>query len=178
MHRLRDLDFLNPKIPNPLFPLQKNKDWMMTSTLQNIEQLCNVWKVFPLHSSFSMDVGTLKYLLSISVVTFRLFFCLCFSGIVSAFNRLDHSQWCRDLSSTRVSLTISREIFDLIFVEVVILNYSLSVISVKVSPCAKWNQTGVTIAGTNGVGNSSNQLNGSEDIFIHKPTNICMLLIR
>jgi len=42
----------------------------------------------------------------------------------------------------------------------------------KVSPCAQWNKTGITIAGTSGQpGNSSNQLNGARGIFIRKSTN-------
>jgi DNA-binding beta-propeller fold protein YncE len=43
--------------------------------------------------------------------------------------------------------------------------------SATISPCARWNTTGVTIAGTGIPGNSSNQLDGPEGIFIYKPLN-------
>jgi sugar lactone lactonase YvrE len=43
---------------------------------------------------------------------------------------------------------------------------------VKISPCAQWNKTGITVAGTNDQpGNSSNQLNGPRGIFIRKSAN-------
>jgi sugar lactone lactonase YvrE len=43
---------------------------------------------------------------------------------------------------------------------------------VKVSPCAQWNKTGITVAGTSKQpGNSSNQLNEPRGIFIRKPAN-------
>jgi sugar lactone lactonase YvrE len=42
----------------------------------------------------------------------------------------------------------------------------------KVSPCARWNKTGITVAGTSDrPGNSSNQLNGARGIFIRKSAN-------
>ncbi len=43
--------------------------------------------------------------------------------------------------------------------------------SVKVSACARWNKTGITVAGNSKSGNSSNQLNGPRGIFIRKSAN-------
>ncbi|CAF2852952.1 unnamed protein product [Rotaria sp. Silwood2] len=40
-----------------------------------------------------------------------------------------------------------------------------------ISPCARWNIVGTTIAGTGTAGNGSNQLDYPEGLFIHKPTN-------
>ena len=59
----------------------------------------------------------------------------------------------------------------MLYVEVLILYCSLSVISVKLSPCAKWNKTGITVAGTGKPGNSNDQLKYPESIFIHNGTN-------
>jgi sugar lactone lactonase YvrE len=41
----------------------------------------------------------------------------------------------------------------------------------KISPCAKWNTTGVTVAGTSQAGNSSFQISGAKGIFIHRERN-------
>ena len=41
-----------------------------------------------------------------------------------------------------------------------------------VSPCAKWNTTGITVAGTGERGDSKYQFDSPRDIFIHKPTNL------
>jgi DNA-binding beta-propeller fold protein YncE len=41
----------------------------------------------------------------------------------------------------------------------------------KISPCAKWNTTGVTVAGTSQADNSSFQISGAKGIFIHRETN-------
>ncbi|UJR29431.1 hypothetical protein I4U23_010643 [Adineta vaga] len=49
--------------------------------------------------------------------------------------------------------------------------YWLVVSSIQISPCAKWNQTGKTVAGTGIDGSSSSQLNWPHGIFIHKQTN-------
>ncbi|CAF0986659.1 unnamed protein product [Rotaria sordida] len=52
-----------------------------------------------------------------------------------------------------------------------ILCFCLSVVSSTISPCAKWNTTGVTIAGTGEAGNSSFQIDSAKGIFIHKERN-------
>jgi sugar lactone lactonase YvrE len=52
-----------------------------------------------------------------------------------------------------------------------ILYCSLDVNAVKVSPCAEWNRTGVTVAGNGRRGNSTDQLTFPKSIFINKPTN-------
>jgi DNA-binding beta-propeller fold protein YncE len=39
------------------------------------------------------------------------------------------------------------------------------------SPCAKWNQTGVTVAGKGHAGNSSFEISGAKGIFIHRERN-------
>ncbi len=49
--------------------------------------------------------------------------------------------------------------------------YSSSIAFAKISPCAKWNQTGFTVAGTGVPGSSSEQLHDPTGIFIHKQTN-------
>jgi DNA-binding beta-propeller fold protein YncE len=42
----------------------------------------------------------------------------------------------------------------------------------KISPCARWNKTGITVAGiSDRPGNSNNQLNGARGIFIRKSAN-------
>jgi len=57
-------------------------------------------------------------------------------------------------------------------IEVFIIHYSLPILSVKISPCAQWNKTGITVAGTKDQpGNSSNQLNRPRGIFIRKSAN-------
>jgi DNA-binding beta-propeller fold protein YncE len=66
--------------------------------------------------------------------------------------------------------------FDLLFVEVVILYYSLSVISVKVSSCARWNKTGITVPETSEYNGSTSHLLSLEDIFIHNRTNVLYVL--
>ena len=43
--------------------------------------------------------------------------------------------------------------------------------SATISPCAQWDTTGVTVAGTSIQGNSSYQLDGPLGIFIYKPLN-------
>jgi sugar lactone lactonase YvrE len=58
------------------------------------------------------------------------------------------------------------------FLIIYILYYSSSLAFAKISPCAKWNQTGITIVGTGVPGNTSEQLNDPTGIFIHKQTNI------
>jgi len=57
------------------------------------------------------------------------------------------------------------------FLIIYILFYSSSFVFSKISPCAKWNQTGVTVLGTGLPGNTSEQLNDPTGIFIHKLTN-------
>jgi sugar lactone lactonase YvrE len=52
-----------------------------------------------------------------------------------------------------------------------ILCYSSSIAFAQISPCAKWSNTGVTVAGTGVPGSSSEQLNDPIGIFIHKQTN-------
>ncbi len=41
----------------------------------------------------------------------------------------------------------------------------------KISPCAKWDKTGVTVAGTGQAGNSSFQISVTKGIFIHRERN-------
>jgi len=43
-----------------------------------------------------------------------------------------------------------------------------SLLSITISPCAKWNATGITVAGTGIQGNDVNQLNYPQGIFIHE----------
>ena len=40
-----------------------------------------------------------------------------------------------------------------------------------ISPCAKWNSNGQTVAGTGEAGNSSDQINSAKGMFIHKKSN-------
>ncbi|CAF2630029.1 unnamed protein product [Rotaria sp. Silwood2] len=58
-----------------------------------------------------------------------------------------------------------------VFIPVLILCFCLSVVSSTISPCAKWNTTGATIAGTGEAGNSSYQIDSAKGIFIHKERN-------
>jgi DNA-binding beta-propeller fold protein YncE len=44
----------------------------------------------------------------------------------------------------------------------------VSTVSSTISLCAKWNTTGVTVAGTGQAGNSSYQINSAKGLFIHK----------
>lgn len=54
----------------------------------------------------------------------------------------------------------------------IIIHCSSSILSVKISPCARWNKTGITVAGIrNQSGNSTGHLNGSRSIFIRQSTN-------
>ncbi|CAF2873393.1 unnamed protein product, partial [Rotaria sp. Silwood2] len=46
-----------------------------------------------------------------------------------------------------------------------------SIISIKISPCARWNTTGEIVAGLGGRGNNLDQLLDPEGIFIHRQTN-------
>jgi DNA-binding beta-propeller fold protein YncE len=43
--------------------------------------------------------------------------------------------------------------------------------SIKISPCAKWNTTGITVVGTGVAGSSPKELNEPIGISIHEPTN-------
>jgi sugar lactone lactonase YvrE len=43
--------------------------------------------------------------------------------------------------------------------------------AVGISPCAKWNATGITVLGTGAAGDASNQLNLPQGLFLHKKTN-------
>jgi len=40
-----------------------------------------------------------------------------------------------------------------------------------VSPCTKWNTTGITVVGTNSQGNASNELSLPQGIFLHRQSN-------
>lgn len=53
----------------------------------------------------------------------------------------------------------------------VVLCCCLSVTSSTLSPCAVWNTTGVTVAGTGVPGDSSYQINSAKGMFIHKERN-------
>ncbi|CAF1013799.1 unnamed protein product [Rotaria sp. Silwood1] len=55
-----------------------------------------------------------------------------------------------------------------VFIQAFILCFCLSIVSSTISPCAKWNTTGATVAGTGEAGNSSYQINSAKGIFIHK----------
>ncbi|CAF4136643.1 unnamed protein product [Rotaria sp. Silwood2] len=48
---------------------------------------------------------------------------------------------------------------------------SLSIEAIHLSPCAKWNTTGITVIGTNLPGNASNELNLPQGMFLHRETN-------
>ncbi|CAF1144547.1 unnamed protein product [Rotaria sordida] len=58
------------------------------------------------------------------------------------------------------------------FIQGIVLCYFSCIECVKISSCAKWNRTGVTIAGTGIAGSSAEQLHDPTGIFIHKKTNI------
>ncbi|CAF1266207.1 unnamed protein product [Adineta ricciae] len=59
-----------------------------------------------------------------------------------------------------------------IFIQVCIIQlYFLVVTSIQLSPCAKWNSTGRTTAGTGTAGSTSTQLDWPHGIFIHQQTN-------
>lgn len=45
-------------------------------------------------------------------------------------------------------------------------------VSLKISPCAKWNKTGIVVAGVGGEGSNATQLHDPEGIFIHKQSDI------
>ncbi|UJR11243.1 hypothetical protein I4U23_015425 [Adineta vaga] len=53
----------------------------------------------------------------------------------------------------------------------IILCFCLTTISSTISPCAKWNTTGITVAGTGEPGNSSYEINSAKGLFIHKRSN-------
>jgi DNA-binding beta-propeller fold protein YncE len=52
----------------------------------------------------------------------------------------------------------------------VILCCTSSLLSISISPCAKWNETGITIAGTGVSGSDLRQLSYPQGIFIHDKT--------
>lgn len=58
-----------------------------------------------------------------------------------------------------------------ILLEILVLCHCLSDVIGTISPCAKWNQTGSTVAGTGQAGNSSYQIDSAKGIFIHKERN-------
>lgn len=62
--------------------------------------------------------------------------------------------------------------FEFVYVQVLIAScLFLSSVSSIISPCAKWNATGVTVAGTGEAGNSSYQIDSAKGIFVHKERN-------
>ncbi|CAF1212987.1 unnamed protein product [Rotaria sordida] len=61
--------------------------------------------------------------------------------------------------------------FFIIYISIILCCFSC-IECVKISSCAKWNRTGVTIAGTGIAGSSAEQLHDPTGIFIHKKTNI------
>jgi DNA-binding beta-propeller fold protein YncE len=52
----------------------------------------------------------------------------------------------------------------------VILNCIPSLLSISISPCAKWNTAGITVAGNGIEGSTSNQLSYPQGIFVHDQT--------
>lgn len=57
------------------------------------------------------------------------------------------------------------------FIQVWIGCCCILIVSSTLSPCAKWNATGVTVAGTGEPGNSSYQINSAKGLFIHQKRN-------
>ena len=44
--------------------------------------------------------------------------------------------------------------------------------ALRVSPCAKWNTTGITVLGTGAAGDAADQLNLPQGLFLHKESNL------
>ncbi|CAF2136207.1 unnamed protein product [Rotaria magnacalcarata] len=59
----------------------------------------------------------------------------------------------------------------LVLIQALVLCSCVSVVPSTISPCAKWNTTGSTVAGTGDAGNSSYQISSAKGIFIHKERN-------
>jgi len=58
-----------------------------------------------------------------------------------------------------------------VYVQVVFLCWVPFTGSIQVSPCARWNTTGIIVAGIGGRGDKPDQLSDPNGIFIHKQTN-------
>ena len=58
-----------------------------------------------------------------------------------------------------------------VFIQALIGCFCILIVSSTLSPCAKWNTSGRTVAGTGESGNSSSQINSAKGLFIHKKRN-------
>ncbi|CAF1182794.1 unnamed protein product [Adineta steineri] len=65
-----------------------------------------------------------------------------------------------------------KKITFLFYIQVLVLYSFLSVEAINLSPCAKWNTTGITIFGSNSKGNGSNELSLPQGMFLHEKTNM------
>ncbi|CAF1439778.1 unnamed protein product [Rotaria sordida] len=67
--------------------------------------------------------------------------------------------------------TVSEVFLIFLHIQIIFWCWIPSTISIKISPCARWNTTGEIVAGLGGRGNNPDQLREPEGIFIHRQTN-------